>query len=662
MNVLAIISLLNLIATGTLVISSVFKKKTKEGVLFFWFCISICVWSLFYLLWTISDTPFWSEIFSRSLMFSSTYIALFFLLFSYAFTSTNLSTIKRFFFYTLTVFLSSLTLVNDFFYGYKLLSPEGIFWFQATKLYTTYLLVWFTLVSLAVLKLVFYYRHTHGINKPKAGYVILGSVVGFIGGATNYFYWYGIEIRPYANISIVFFVISIHYAIYKYNLFDIKIALSKATKYTVYSIYAYTTFYGLTFLYTKFFGSVTAIEPLVIGVIIAPLFAYFLFKLDYYTDMLNRRLFGELHKHSDVLNEISHFLSRNLIRENILKYIEDMLNNFFGVTNSRVVIGGGGSTLIDWKNEYNYVNQVKQDNGSVISIYLPKRDVNEEYSSMDLDMVQAIGSQLSVALERSDLYEKVSHFAEMLEMEVDKKTAQVQQQKNELSQLLRSKDEILHIINHQLNTPLSIIKSASGMVRDGLWTQDKYFEVTTRESERLGQIIKDFWQAEDTSNFKKSLKKEVVDLTSLVEKIIEEKKLLAKVRVGTVTISEDFEGISFKTFCDSTQITQVISNYLDNAIAYTKQGVVKISLREEGNRIICEIIDQGIGFLEASKSKLFEKFVRTDEAKLARPDGSGLGLYICRRIIEAHDGGVWAKSDGLDKGATFGFSLPMTSV
>jgi signal transduction histidine kinase len=503
------------------------------------------------------------------------------------------------------------------------------------------------------------------LNKKQANLLLVGSLVTFvISGITNVFLpligffnfnWFG-------QVSVIFLIMSTTHAIFNYNFLNIKIVLSKIIKYVVYSIYAYTTFYGLTFLYTKFFGSVTAIEPLVIGVIIAPLFAYFLFKLDYYTDMLNRRLFGELHKHSDVLNEISHFLSRNLVREDILKYIEDVLNNFFGVTNSRVVIGGGGSTLIDWKNEYNYVNQVKQDNGSVISIYLPKRDVNEEYSSMDLDMVQAIGSQLSVALERSDLYEKVSHFAEMLEMEVDKKTAQVQQQKNELSQLLKSKDEILHIINHQLNTPLSIIKSASGMVRDGLWTQDKYFEVTTRESERLGQIIKDFWQAEDTSNFKKSLKKEVVDLTGLVEKIIEEKKLLAKVRVGTVTISEDFKGISFKTFCDSTQITQVISNYLDNAIAYTKQGVVKISLREEGNRIICEITDRGIGFLEASKSKLFEKFVRTDEAKLARPDGSGLGLYICRRIIEAHDGEVWAKSDGLDKGATFGFSLPTTSV
>ena len=535
--------------------------------------------------------------------------------------------------------------------------PEKIIWFQATNLYSLYLLLWIVIVVVAVVKLTRYYFSSKDVEHSKTGYVLFGSIVGFLGGITNYFYWYGIEIRPYANISIIFFVASIYYAIYKYNLFEVKTALASITKYIVFSLYAYTTFYGLTFLYTQFFGSVTATEPLLIGIIVAPLFAYFLFKLNYYTDLLNRRIFGELHKHADVLNEVSHFLSKNLVREDILKYIENILDSFFEVKYSKVVLGGGD--LIHANNPYVYVNKIKQDNGNLISIFLPQRSQSEEYSAMDLEMVQAIGSQLSVALERSELYERVSHFAEYLENEVKKKTEQVSKQKDELSKLLQSKDEILHIVNHQLNTPLSIIKSAGGMVKDGLWTQEKFYEVTTRESERLGQIIKDFWQAEDTADYKNHLKKENVDLKLLIEKIVEEKKLLIKIRSGEVGLKVLLQQNLPQINCDIAQITQVISNYLDNAIAYTKIGDVTVTLTLNSDKVMCEVSDTGIGFSNIEKEKLFSKFARTEGARLSRPDGSGLGLYICKRIINAHNGLVWADSNGTGLGSRFGFSLPI---
>lgn len=460
------------------------------------------------------------------------------------------------------------------------------------------------------------------------------------------------------HVSSLIFTLSTVYAIVRFNFLDIKIAFSKINKYTIFSIYAYITFYGLIFLYTKFFGSVTATEPLLIGVVIAPLFAYVLFKLDYLTDRLNRRLFGELHRHADVLNEVSHFLSKNLVREDILRYIENVLNTFFEVKDAKVLLGH--SDLIHLDKTYAYVNKIKQDNGSLISIFLPYRPQGEEYGGMDLEMVQAIGSQLSVALERSELYERVSHFAEYLEAEVKKKTEQVNKQKDELAKLLKSKDEILHIVNHQLSTPLSIIKSAGGMVRDGLWTQEKFFEVTTRESERLGQIIKDFWQAEDTADYKKTLKKEKVDLAAVIEKIVEEKKLFAKIRSGEVGLRMLLQQNLPKVMCDPAQITQVISNYLDNAIAYTKKGTVSLILRLDSSAVMCEVSDSGIGFTEKDKEKLFSKFVRTEEAQLLRPSGSGLGLYICKRIVEAHGGLVWANSQGIGKGSVFGFSLPLT--
>lgn len=465
----------------------------------------------------------------------------------------------------------------------------------------------------------------------------------------NHFGWVG-------HIASGIFTSSTIYAIARFNFLNIKITLSKFFKYLIYSVYSYIVFYGLTYIYVQAFGSVTAREPLLIGIIISPIFAYILFKLDHYTDILNSKLFNEINKHSDLVQHLSQYFATTLVEKDLLEHTKEVLNTFFETN----------SIYIDKKNvpkedlhKFAYLDTLTRNDEVRLVLALAKRYDDVDYSKPDLEMVQTIGEQLLVALERADLYGKVSSFAQDLEKEVNKQTNEIRLQNNQLADLLKSKDEVLHIVNHQLNTPLSILKAAVGMVRDGLWTQDKFIDITMKEVERLEQIIKDFWIAEDSNNLGAALKKERVDFGELVSKIIDEKSALSKIVNKEVSLEIEKPTDNVISYLDKTQITQVVSNYIENAIAYTKSGKISVRYNIDKNLLIFSVKDSGIGFSEEVKGSLFSKFSRSQNARLVRPNGSGLGLYICKRIIEAHSGYVWARSEGEGKGSEFSFSIPL---
>jgi signal transduction histidine kinase len=99
-------------------------------------------------------------------------------------------------------------------------------------------------------------------------------------------------------------------------------------------------------------------------------------------------------------------------------------------------------------------------------------------------------------------------------------------------------------------------------------------------------------------------------------------------------------------------MTEVISNLLDNAIAYSEKNIF-VKLEKEDTKTILSVQDTGIGIAKENLDKLFSRFTRLENAQKVRPDGTGLGLYVCRQIVEAHGGKIWAESEGEGKGSTF---------
>jgi signal transduction histidine kinase len=109
---------------------------------------------------------------------------------------------------------------------------------------------------------------------------------------------------------------------------------------------------------------------------------------------------------------------------------------------------------------------------------------------------------------------------------------------------------------------------------------------------------------------------------------------------------------SLKIYCDGPKIAQALFNLLDNAMRFTERGSVEVGLSEEGSEMMFTIRDSGTGIDPLIKDRLFEKFVAKSNG------GTGLGLYLCRKIIEAHRGRIWAQNNTGIPGATFTFTLP----
>jgi signal transduction histidine kinase len=113
-----------------------------------------------------------------------------------------------------------------------------------------------------------------------------------------------------------------------------------------------------------------------------------------------------------------------------------------------------------------------------------------------------------------------------------------------------------------------------------------------------------------------------------------------------------------KVNIDPDKIRQVLMNLIDNAIKYTDKGSVTIELKKKQKQIEVCIQDTGMGFGSGEKSNLFQKFSRNEKTDLIHTEGTGLGLYVAKQIVNGHKGKIRAESPGRGKGSRFCFSLP----
>jgi signal transduction histidine kinase len=247
-----------------------------------------------------------------------------------------------------------------------------------------------------------------------------------------------------------------------------------------------------------------------------------------------------------------------------------------------------------------------------------------------------------------------------LKQKVAEQTKDITKKNQYLQELLEMKTDFLRVVNHQLNTPLSIIRSAFSMVDEGTFSPQKGFSYSKAGLERLSETIHDFWDAYELEGEKMQMHSTKTNLEEIVEKLVEEKKKLqlAKERKLKITVVKPAFDIPF-VFCDGKKITHVISNLLDNAVFYTYKGGVSVSYELLDGFLKINVVDTGAGITEANKARLFQKFSRGIGATNLHPDGSGLGLYIAKKIVEGNEGGLICKSEGENKGSIFSFTVPL---
>jgi signal transduction histidine kinase len=221
------------------------------------------------------------------------------------------------------------------------------------------------------------------------------------------------------------------------------------------------------------------------------------------------------------------------------------------------------------------------------------------------------------------------------------------------------KSTFVSVISHELKTPVSLIKGYAGTLRrqDARWDEKTLSEslaVIEEESDRLNELIDNLLDASRLQAGALSLKWGQVALDDLSKRVVNK----LRSQSGKHQLVVDFPGDFPVVRGDEARLEQVLSNLLTNAIKYSSQGgAVHIGGRAFSDRVVVSVSDQGIGIAPAEQMRVFDAFYRVDDALTRRTQGTGLGLYLVKAVIEAHGGHVWVESEP-GRGAVFSFSLP----
>ena len=231
-----------------------------------------------------------------------------------------------------------------------------------------------------------------------------------------------------------------------------------------------------------------------------------------------------------------------------------------------------------------------------------------------------------------------------------------------LAEANRMKSEFVSVVSHQLRSPLSNLRWAiellmSGRIGQIEEKQLEYFKILKENSNRMKELVSDLLTVSRIETAELPTKKEECHLEDIIKDFIKEFQPFAT--ASNVEIAFKPQLNLPKVLVDASQIKLVIENLLDNAIRYIKEpGKVEIRLERQNEQLYFEIKDTGVGIPKDDQKYIFQKFFRSENIMRHQTQGTGLGLYIARAIIEKLRGKIGFKSQE-GKGSTFYFTLPI---
>ncbi len=240
-----------------------------------------------------------------------------------------------------------------------------------------------------------------------------------------------------------------------------------------------------------------------------------------------------------------------------------------------------------------------------------------------------------------------------------------------LKELDRQKTEFVSIASHQLRSPLTAIKGYSSMLLEGSFgpVEDKAkgaIDVIYQSSQRLMTVIEDFLNITRIELGRMKYELSVFDLGQIAQTVIKNQEPNVLKRGLKIEFVDGTN--NHQISADSGKVTQVVSNIVDNSIKYTPSGWIKVSVEnrpmgksKSKETVRLTVSDSGVGINKETLPKLFDKFVRADDAGKTNISGTGLGLYVAKQIVEGLGGKIWAESEGKGKGAQFIVEFPRST-
>ncbi len=318
---------------------------------------------------------------------------------------------------------------------------------------------------------------------------------------------------------------------------------------------------------------------------------------------------------------------------------------------------------------------------------LGPKESGDMYNKEDMQVLEVISAQAAVAIENATLYDESLKFGIKLKKEVKKATAELRVMNEKLKELDAAKSEFISIASHQLRTPLTVIKGYISMILEGnfgkLGIKEKDpLEKVYESNERLIQLVENLLNISRIESGRLQFTFDNIQLENMAKSVVNELASHAK-RKNLKVVYEPPKKPLPLILIDEEKIRQVVMNLIDNAIKYTKDnGKVTVTLREVAGKMQPSAVkarlaeagveattinnfiefcveDTGMGIPPNEMKNLFKKFSRAAGTSVVHTEGTGLGLYVARKMIEAHAGRIWAESEGEGQGSRFCFRLPV---
>jgi two-component system sensor histidine kinase KdpD len=229
-------------------------------------------------------------------------------------------------------------------------------------------------------------------------------------------------------------------------------------------------------------------------------------------------------------------------------------------------------------------------------------------------------------------------------------------------ELDKMKSQLLSTVSHELRTPLASIKGfATTLLRDDVdWDEEsrrEFLSIIDEESDRLTELISNLLDMSRIEAGTLRVEPEPTDLDPIFRETAAEFQLMTRAHQIRVHVPPALPPV----MADPRRARQVLRNLVENAVKYSPEGgSITISAGVVNGRVRTSVADQGIGIGPEQLEHIFDRFYQVDSASTRSVGGSGLGLSICKAIVEAHGERIWVESQP-DMGSTFHFTLPLAS-
>lgn len=291
--------------------------------------------------------------------------------------------------------------------------------------------------------------------------------------------------------------------------------------------------------------------------------------------------------------------------------------------------------------------------GRVIGIFIVSMSKNQaSLSEYEKEMISRFSRGVGVAIQDALLYQDLREIRD-----------QLTQANKRLLELDKLKDEFISITSHELRTPMTAIKGYLWMVLNkkskfNKKTED-YLNEAYQSTNRLINLVNDMLDVSRIESNRIELDLKPIDIVVLVERVY--KELLSKIREKRIRFKINRGRSIPRVLADENKIVQVLTNLIGNSLKFTNDnGKITVKFVRKNAVVQVSVQDTGLGISREDQKKLFQKFSRVENSlvSIAETGGTGLGLYICKSLIDLHQGKIWVESVK-GKGATFHFTLPV---